>query len=167
MTSRQMIHFKMGERVFNHRVAGIAVRAGHVLVCREDADDYALLPGGRIEFGEDSHTSLIRELAEELQSPAEAGRLLFTVENFFIRQESLFHEVGMYFEIMLPTDFPFAPGETVLETEDEGHRLYFSWVPIEQSALKAANLLPLWLHERLDALPQEPQHLIIDERQEN
>ena len=80
-----MIHFRFEGKVFNHRAAGIAIRDGHVLICREDDDLYTLLPGGRIEFGEDSRTAMAREIEEELKAPGEVGRLLFTSETFFCR----------------------------------------------------------------------------------
>src|SRR6185312_16203837 len=82
---RTMLSFVVGTNRFNYRVAGIALRDGHVLVCREDDDDWVMLPGGRVEMGEPTTTALVREIAEELHSTAEIGALVFTVENFFVR----------------------------------------------------------------------------------
>jgi 8-oxo-dGTP pyrophosphatase MutT (NUDIX family) len=161
---RLMIHFPVGNRLFNFRAAGIAIRDGHVLVCREDDDPYTLLPGGRIEFGEDSRTALLREIEEELQGPGTLGRLLFTSEAFFARDGRQFHEVAIYYEITPPANLPFLSGETVLVTEDEGHRLFFEWVPVEGDGLERVNLLPRWLRTHLGALPEAPRHLLIDER---
>lgn len=161
---RLMIHFPVGRRLFNLRVAGIAIRDGHVLVCREDDDAYTLLPGGRIEFGEDSRTSLVREIEEELKGPGAVGRLLFTTEGFFRRDEREFHEVAIYYEIAPPANLPFVTGKTALMTEDEGHRLFFDWVAIAGDGLARFSLLPRWLRTRLGALPATPQHLVIDER---
>ena len=162
--TRMMIHFPVGERLFNHRVAGVALRDGHVLVCREDNDSFTLLPGGRVEFGESSRTSLEREVAEELQSPARIGRLLFTVENFFERAAWTFHEIALYYELLLPDQFPFLAGRSSLVTEDEGHQLAFDWVPADPDALGRHNLLPQWIRSRFGDLPETPEHLIVDER---
>lgn len=161
---RMMIHFPVGERLFNHRVAGIALRDDHVLICREDDDAFTLLPGGRVEFGENSRVSLEREVAEELQSPARVGRLLFTVENFFERAGWTFHEIALYYELLLPDDFPFATGQPSLVTEDEGHQLFFDWVPADPDALGRHNLLPQWIRGRFGNLPDASEHLIVDER---
>lgn len=161
---RLMIHFPMGKRLFNFRVAGIAIRDGHVLVCREDEDFYTLLPGGRIEFGEDSRTSLTREIAEELKGEGAVGRLLFTTEGFFSRDERQFHEVAIYYEITPPENLPFVTGETALVTEDEGHKLHFDWVRIEGDGLDRFNLLPRWLRARLGDLPATPEHLVVHDR---
>ncbi|MBN9335707.1 NUDIX domain-containing protein, partial [Devosia sp.] len=83
MTARHVLSFPMEEGRFNYRVAGIIVADGHVLICREDDDDYAMLPGGRVELGEDSHLSLTREIAEEIALPAEVGAMLATSESFY------------------------------------------------------------------------------------
>ncbi|MBU1175832.1 MAG: NUDIX domain-containing protein [Alphaproteobacteria bacterium] len=161
---RQMIHFRFDGRVFNHRAAGIAIRDGHVLVCREDDDPYTLLPGGRIEFGEDSRTTLTREIEEELKAPGVVGRLVFTAETFFRRDAREFHELGVYYAITPPENLPFVTGKTALVTQDEGHVLHFDWVPIAGDALALVNLLPRWLRGRLADLPAAPEHLIIDEK---
>jgi ADP-ribose pyrophosphatase YjhB (NUDIX family) len=162
--ARMMIHFPVGERLFNHRVAGVALRDGHVLVCREGDDDFTLLPGGRVEFGESSRTSLEREVAEEMQPPARVGRLLFTVENFFERAAWTFHEIALYYELILPDEFPFVSGESSLVTEDGGQQLFFDWVPADAQALGRHNLLPQWIRSRFEDLPEASEHLIIDER---
>lgn len=161
---RQMIHFRMGARIFNHRAAGIALRDNHVLICREDDDPYTLLPGGRIEFGEDSRLSISREIEEEMKAPGEVGRLLFTAENFFQRDGREFHELGIYYEITPPAAVPFVIGEAALVTEDEGHVLRFFWASLEGDDFARYNLLPRWLRTRLASLPQSPQHLVVDDR---
>ncbi|KRA98093.1 hypothetical protein ASD83_13650 [Devosia sp. Root685] len=92
----------MKEGRFNFRVAGIIVADGHVLICREDDDDFAMLPGGRVELGEDSRLSLTREIAEELAMPAEIGPMLATSESFYFRQGEDFHELGFFYAVTLP-----------------------------------------------------------------
>ena len=163
--ARQIIHFRFdGGRVFNHRAAGIAIRESHVLICREDDDPYTLLPGGRIEMGEDSRASITREIEEEMKAPGEVGRLVFTAENFFEREGRRYHELGMYYEVTPPAAVPFITGTPALVTEDEGHELSFFWAALEGEDLTRYNLLPRWLRTQLQALPQTPQHLVVDER---
>ncbi|MDR3474474.1 MAG: NUDIX domain-containing protein [Devosia sp.] len=163
MNNRTLLTFDVGPNRFNYRVAAVIVRDGHVLTCREDDDDWLMLPGGRVEMGEPSQVALGREIAEELRSPGEIGPLLFMVENFFAREDRSFHEIGVYYRVTLPESFPFAPGGVVLEVEDEGHRLQFEWLPVEEEALYRRNLLPRWIVEKLRVLPDSAQHLVMHE----
>ncbi len=164
MTSlRTMLSFPVGGTRFNYRVAGVAIRDGHVLVCREDDDDYCMLPGGRVEMGEPSDLALVREIAEELVLPVEVGPLLFTSESFYGRVGERFHELGFIYAIELPEDIGPGGVQPFLVREDEGHLLQFSWLPLEGPDLTEARLLPPWLPERLRALPDMPGHVIFHE----
>lgn len=163
VTERTMLTFDVGANRFNYRVAAIALRHGHVLVCREDDDDYTMLPGGRVEMGEPSPVALAREIAEELHSKASNVALVYTVENFFERTGQQFHELATYYRVELPEAFPFAEAGVVFETEDEGHRLRFEWVDVSGNDLDRVNLLPAWIREKLRELPPSPQHLIMRE----
>jgi 8-oxo-dGTP pyrophosphatase MutT (NUDIX family) len=164
MNERQVFSFLVGKRRFNYRVAAVIIRDGHVLVCREDKEDFVMLPGGRIEHGEASDVSLSREIEEELKCTGEIGRLLFAVEDFFKREGEQFHEIGKYYLVELPEDFPFILEGPTLSTFDEGHELTFYWLPIAGDALARLNLLPEWIRDRFMDLPETPQHLIEDER---
>lgn len=163
MSGRHVISFPIEGQRFNFRVAGIVLVDGHVLVCREDDDDYTMLPGGRIEMGENSALSLEREIAEELDMPAEIGRMIATSESFYRRVGEDFHELGFFYAVNLPGQAP--NGQTPwLKRRDEGHDLYFDWVPLAGDALEKANLLPAWLPDFLRKLPDQLTHVVHDER---
>ncbi|KQN77302.1 hypothetical protein ASE94_17550 [Devosia sp. Leaf64] len=153
----------MKEGRFNFRVAGIIIAEGHVLICREDDDDYAMLPGGRVELGEDSRLSLTREMAEELAMPAEVGPMIATSESFYRREGENFHELGFFYAVTLPGQWPNGTSPW-LERQDEGHYLQFHWVPLEGGELEKFNLLPRWLPDFLRDLPTELDHIVYDER---
>ena len=150
---------------FQFRTAGIAIRDGHVLACREDEDPYLLLPGGRVELGERSDEALLREIEEETGFTAELGPLAFSAENIFARDGIIFHELSRYYRVSLAPEFPFVTGAVALTRPDEGHILRFSWLPLEARALSEARLLPGWLQTRLPARGDNPEHLILDERE--
>lgn len=163
MAERQVLSFPLPNGRFNFRVAGIIVVDGHVLVCKEDDDDYAMLPGGRVELGEDSRLSLTREIAEELAQPAEVGKMLCTSESFYRREEEDFHELGFFYAVTLPGQGPDG-NVPWLKRRDEGHDLYFYWLPLEGDALEEFNLLPPWLPAFLRQLPAGHQHVVHDSR---
>jgi len=159
---RTMVHFPIGDRLFNYRAAAIIIRDGHVLTCQEDDDEYIMLPDGRVELGEASDAALARELAEEVQAPAAIGRLVYTVENFFGHNGKVVHELGAYYAVEL-SDFPFGSGGVVREIEEDGHQLRFEWLPVTGDALQARGLNPPWMRDRLMRLPLTTEHLIITE----
>ena len=163
MSARHVISFPIEGQRFNFRVAGIMIADGHVLICREDDDTYCMLPGGRIELGEDSRLSLTREISEELDLPAEIGRMVATSESFYHREDQDFHELGFFYAVTLPGQGPTG-AVPWLKRFDEGHDLSFYWVPLAGTALEEFNLLPRWLPDFLRALPQGFTHVVHDER---
>jgi len=163
--ARIMLSFPVGGTRFNYRVAGVAIVDGHVLVCREDDDDYCMLPGGRVEMGEPSGLSLVREIAEEMDMVGTVGPMLFTSESFYGRVGERFHELGFIYALQLPAHLRPGGTQPFLVREDEGHLLQFSWLPLEGAALTEARLLPPWLPERLRRLSGQPEHVVFVEGQ--
>ena len=164
MTSRQVLSFPLPHGRFNFRVAGVIITDGHVLICREDDDDYSMLPGGRVELGEDSRLSLTREIEEELAMPAGIGGLIATSENFYRREGEDFHELGFFYAVTLPAQGPNGNSPWLIR-QDEGHDLHFHWVPLAGDGLEKFNLLPRWLPAFLRDLPSATPHIVHDERQ--
>lgn len=165
MSERIILSFPVGGTRFNYRVAGAAIRDGHLLVCREDDDSYCMLPGGRVEMGEPSDVALLREMAEELVMAVEIGPLLFSSESFYGREGDQYHEMGLIYAIALPETVQPGGTQPFLVREDEGHLLQFSWLPLDGPALSEARLLPAWLPERLRALSGVQEHVIFHEAQ--
>ncbi len=161
--SRHVISFPIEGQRFNYRVAAIIITDGHVLVCREDDDTYTMLPGGRVELGEPSRLSLEREIAEELAMPAEIGPLIATSESFYHREEQDFHELGFFYPAELTGQRPNGNSPWLVR-QDEGHDLYFYWVPLADDALEQMNLLPAWLPGFLRDLPDGSVHIVDDAR---
>lgn len=56
-------------------VKGVVIRDGHVLLLRNERDEWEL-PGGKLEPGEDPAACVTREIAEESGWPVTAGPLL-------------------------------------------------------------------------------------------
>jgi ADP-ribose pyrophosphatase YjhB (NUDIX family) len=163
VSARHILSFPIEGSRFNYRVAAIIIVDGHVLVDREDDDAYVMLPGGRVELGEPSRLSLEREIAEELDLPAEIGALAATSESFYRREEQDFHELAFFYHVQLPGQAPDGRSPWLIR-HDEGHELQFHWVPLAGDALERFNLLPRWLPSFLRNLPAEPAHIVHDDR---
>ncbi|MBV9279399.1 MAG: hypothetical protein JOZ41_04910 [Chloroflexi bacterium] len=86
-------------------------------------------------------------------------RLLRVAENFFQFEERVFHEVGLYYKISLPSGGAYLDraamyrGATVA-----GNECVFRWFPLD--ALHGTHLEPPFLRETLHRLPACPEHLV-------
>lgn len=77
----------------NVRAAVVITHKGKILVHKNlNSDHYALI-GGRVEIGEDSETTVKRELLEEIGKEIEVTGYIATVENFFEMKDSKYHEI--------------------------------------------------------------------------
>lgn len=159
-----MISFPIGGQRFNYRVAAIAIVDGHVLVCDEDHDGYAMLPGGRIELGEASKMSLEREIVEEIGLPATVGDLLLTSESFYRREGEDFHELGLFYLVRFEPDVGPNGESPWRVTYDDGSEHRFHWVDLAGEGLDRLNLQPGWLRRVLPSLPTSLTHIVHDER---
>lgn len=98
------------------RCRAIIMHEGKLLVVKHSHNtSYTALPGGHVDFGEDMHTCIKRELMEELGVEAVIGRLLY-VNTFTTEQKKVpVQPVEFFFEVINATDF------LVLGTEGRTH----------------------------------------------
>jgi 8-oxo-dGTP pyrophosphatase MutT (NUDIX family) len=149
--------FYMEKAVFNYRVAAVMIVDNHVLIHKQVKDEHWALPGGRVELQEDSKTSVVREVKEELGIDVKVDRLLWFTENFFDYNQKNYHEIGLYYKVSpLNGEFNFHKEEFFGE---EGERLIYQWVPI--SNLEKIRLYPEFIRTSLSELPEVPQHLVV------
>jgi ADP-ribose pyrophosphatase YjhB (NUDIX family) len=83
------------------RVAGVAVHGDRILLVkhRRAGQEYYLLPGGGLEWGETCSQGLNREFEEELGVPVKVGRLL--VVNESIEPHGRRHILNLAFYVRL------------------------------------------------------------------
>ena len=124
---------------------GACVKNGKILVCRNRKHGNVYLPGGHVDWGEDSKHALAREWREELGVPAKVGRFLGVVEQAYKARSGRTCEISLVFEILCPklsAEIPPPSAEDHLE---------FEWVPLRdlrKSGLlpgTMADLVPAWL----------------------
>ncbi|MBB2793501.1 UNVERIFIED_ORG: 8-oxo-dGTP pyrophosphatase MutT (NUDIX family) [Rhizobium pisi] len=160
MSKRTHIRLTVGAQRFNHRIAGLAFRDGHVLVHRAVHEPFWTFPGGTAEIGETSEETLKREMMEELGLNVTVSRLLWTVENFFHYEQRDWHELSFYYMIEIPPEFPFRPHEIVHRVEDGDNHLEFKWVAATRTALTALDIPPYFIAQEIENLPAAPRHLV-------
>lgn len=156
----RMVCFDDGADRFQMRAAGIALKNGRVLI-QNIKDGYGtFLPGGRIEQGEASVETLVREMAEEFGREVTVGPLAFVVESFFAANTQQFHELGLYYGIEVGDDFPYHDTEICHRCFEGNVEMEYRWVPATHEALAAHVFYPELLRARLAILPTETVHLV-------
>ena len=142
----------------NYRVAGICIHDGHVLLHREEKDEFWVMPGGRPRLFESSRDALVREMDEEIATRVEVLSLLWVTEYFFTYAGVPFHEIAFYFLMSLPRDSPFRDVGTDFSGKEGDVTLLFHWFRIDE--IEGVRLLPSFLGTALSDLPNSPVHVI-------
>ncbi|MEW8956805.1 NUDIX hydrolase [Clostridium sp.] len=145
-----MINFKIGDGIFNFRVAGILIKDNSVLIHKLTSDDFYAFPGGRVEINESTENTIIREMEEELQLKVTVDRPLWVSEHFFTNKEDRYHEVCFYYLIKCEDNRIFERGERFNVTEED-REFEFKWVKLKD--LKDEVIYPIFIKDRIENLP--------------
>lgn len=150
-----------GDFTFNHRVAGICLKNGCILLEKNFKGNYWVLPGGRILSGESSAAAINRELAEELGISVLHKHLFAMAELFFTDVETAvarpFHEVSFFYTIdHFDEGIPFVPNHYFKGYEHDDER--YIWFPLAD--LATLDFRPKQLKGLLAHPEQGPYHFI-------
>lgn len=158
-----MVCFDDGADRFQLRAAAIAIRNGRVLVQNIKGEETVFLPGGRVEQGEASGETLVREMEEEFGRAVEVGDLVFIMESFYPSRSQRFHEVSLYYRITVGEDFPYHDSEICHRCFEGTAEMEYRWVEATEAVLDAARFHPKGLRPRLSDLPARTLHLVTRE----
>lgn len=148
---------RKGER-FTVRAAGVCLRDDHVLLHTAEGLDFWALPGGRCEMGELTAETVRREMAEETGLDVAVGDLLWVMENLFTYEGKAFHELGYYYQIVLPESVPPPHAQPVFTGQEGAQELTFRWFPVED--LTSLRLFPTYFRHALRELPTSLVHVV-------
>ena len=129
---------------------GACVKKGRILVCRNRKHGNVYLPGGHVDWGEDSKRALAREWREELGVPGKVGRFLGVVEQIYQARSGRTCEISLIFEVRCPKISVKQPPPSA-----EDH-LEFEWVPLRD--LRKSGLLPITMADRVPAWLVQPSN---------
>lgn len=79
--------------ILNVRAAGVIIHNNKILAHRNVNSNHYALVGGRVQIGEDSETTVKREIEEELGKEVKITGYISTIENFFEMKGSKYHEI--------------------------------------------------------------------------
>lgn len=156
----RMVCFDDATDRFQMRAAAIALRNGRVLVQNLVGVANCFLPGGRIEQGESSGETLVREIQEEFGRTVTVGPLAFVIESFFVENGQRFHEVGLYYGIETDADFPYHDTDICHRCMEGAVEMEYRWVSASPDRLAAAAFYPEPLRSRLAQLPLGTVHIL-------
>lgn len=152
-----MINFKTEKGIFNFRVAGILFNDDKVLIHRRINDDFYALPGGRVEILENTETTIIREMKEELGINVEIERLLWVCQSFFGSDDSKYHEICFYYLINCE-DKELITKEDVFLVSENDKTFEFKWVKIDE--IEKEPFYPNFIKNRLGDLPAAIESIV-------
>ena len=158
-----LLRLAEGDKLFHLRVAAVCIHDGHVLLEGIDDDGRWILPGGHGELLETTEATVRREMYEEFGVEVDVGRLLWVVENFFAYEGVRTHQVAFMYEVRLPPDSGLLDTTHEFSGYDSGVPFIARWFPL--ASLPDTWLLPSFLSDALQSLPETPQHIVHTDRE--
>ena len=153
------ITIKMDDYYLNIRAAAIIIHNNKLLVHNDaNYDNYALV-GGRMQIGEDSKTTIKREILEEMGKEIEILDYACTVENFFDAEGQKFHELMFTYLAEFKDEKDKKIEETIKNIEGKDN-LQYDWIDLKE--IDNYNLVP---HVIKDVIKEKvfPVHIINDD----
>lgn len=114
----------------NVRAAGIIIHNNKVLTHRNLNSNHYTFIGGRVEIGEDSVTTVKREIEEELGKEAEIIEHGGVIENFFEMQGTKYHEM-LFMHRAEFVDEEDQKIEYTLKNREGKDYLQYEWIDID------------------------------------
>ena len=150
------ISIEVQDYILNARAAVVIVHNDKILVHKNiNADHYALI-GGRVKLGEDSITTIKREIREEIGKEIEIIDYISTVENFFVMKGKKYHEIEFVYLAEFKEEKDKLIQDTIKNIEGKDY-LQYEW--IERSQIDQIPLMPA----KIQAVLKEekyPVHII-------
>ena len=159
----RMVCFDDGADRFQMRAAGIALKNGRVLIQNIAGDTTTFLTGGRMEQGEASAATVVREMEEEFGVTVGLGPMAYLLETFFTDRGMRFHEIGHYYPILTTDVLPYRDSGICHRAYEGTVEMEYRWVRPSPDELAAHNFVPYPLRDRLEgALPDALVHILDD-----
>lgn len=125
------ITIDVGDYKLNIRAAGIIIHNNKVLCHKNINSDHYCIIGGRVEIGEDSATTVKREIKEELGKEIEIIGYVGTIENFFEMNNLKYHEIMFVHQVEFK-DKEDKKIEYTLKNIEGKEYLQYEWIDLEK-----------------------------------
>lgn len=142
-------------RNFELLVRALIIRDNKILLCQTEGRDYYFLPGGHIEFGENMHDALVREIYEEMNVSASNINFIGGIENIFNQEGKMVHEISFIYSVSIDRD----------DVDAKESHINFTWFSLDQ--ILEINLVPPALKDAIFKWVATKETFFIEERSEN
>ena len=115
----------------NIRAAAIIIHNNKLLTHKDTRLNFYGLLGGRIAIGEDSKTTILREMQEEMGKNIEIIGDVGTIENFFESDGYKYHEIEIIHRAEFVDEKDKKIEQTIKNIEGKDY-LEYEWVDIEK-----------------------------------
>ena len=141
----------------NIRVGAIIKYQNKILIEKNQNVDFSVIPGGRIKTLENSKEALLREINEELELDLtnEEFKLISIVENFFIFNDTKYHELYLIYKVELKKDYNIKNGIINKDSQDSNYYL------LDKEQIIKENIKPNILKEII--FSNEFEHYTVNE----
>ena len=140
----------------NIRAGGIVIHNNKVLLHKNLNKDHYCLPGGRVEIGENSESTIKREIKEELGKEIDILEYFATIENFFEMRNKKYHEIYFIHKIEFKNEEDKKSNNVMYNMEGKDY-LQYLWVDIDK--LNECKIVPRCLKEIITS-SKFPMHVI-------
>lgn len=143
----------------NIRAGGLIIHNNKILAHKNINKDHYCIPGGRIELGENSETTIKREIQEELGKDIDILKYSSTIENFFYMNKKKYHELYFLYRVEFKNEEDKKIEYTMHNIEGKDY-LQYEWLDIDK--IDEYNILPECLKDMLKK-DNMPTHVINEE----
>ncbi len=148
-STTQDIRVKINDVTYKVRAGGLIEYKNKFLLVKMGLGSYWCVPGGHLEWFENSENAVIREVEEETCMPVEVKNLFLLHENFYFNvKKQKFHEMCFYY-LLKPKDEQNVIVDQTREEFDKGKKdvLEFKWFTREE--IKNLDIKPTIIKEMI------------------
>ena len=115
----------------NVRAAAIIIHNNKILTHKSTNKGHYALIGGRVQIGEDSETTVKREIMEEMGKEIQLTGYVSTIENFFEMQGEKYHEIMFVHQAEFVNEEDKKIEETLNNIEGKDY-LKYEWIELDK-----------------------------------
>ena len=127
---------------FNFRVSALIENKGRYLLEKSIKTDFLNMPGGRVHAGESTLDAIKRELEEELKLENVTPKLIKISEQFFVFDNTKYHELNFVYYVKLKNNNPLAQSDNIQNYDNQTQTMVW----IKRNDLKKYKILPEFIY---------------------